>query len=311
VGILKVHTRGKPLAKEIDIEVLARRTPGFTGADLANVVNEAALLAARFSKSEIAMTELEEAIDRVIAGPQRRSRVISEKEKKVIAYHEAGHALVSHALPNADPVHKVSIVSRGRALGYTLTLPTEDRFLVTRSELIDELAMLLGGRVAEELVFDEPTTGASDDIQRCTRIARSMVTQYGMSELGPLALGENDQQPFLGRDIGHYKDYSDDVASRIDSEVRRLVEEAHDEARDILTKYREKLDLMAGRLLEKESIEKEEVSEILAEVAKQMPEDPVERARLRREQRDREEEVAQKPKKRVPRPSPKPSFGEI
>ncbi|MDQ5815100.1 MAG: ATP-dependent zinc metalloprotease FtsH, partial [Actinomycetota bacterium] len=170
-GILKVHTRGKPISKEVDVEVLARRTPGFTGADLANVINEAALLAARFNRTEIGMFELEEAIDRVLAGPQRRSRVISEKEKKVIAYHEAGHALVSHALPHADPVHKVSIVSRGRALGYTLTLPTEDKFLVTRSELIDELAMLLGGRAAEELVFDEPTTGAQDDIQRCTRIA--------------------------------------------------------------------------------------------------------------------------------------------
>ncbi|HZA20848.1 MAG TPA: ATP-dependent zinc metalloprotease FtsH, partial [Actinomycetota bacterium] len=233
VGILKVHTRGKPLAKDIDIEVLARRTPGFTGADLANVVNEAALLAARFSRTEVGMNELEEAIDRVLAGPQRRSRVISEKEKKVIAYHEAGHALVSHALPNADPVHKVSIVSRGRALGYTLTLPTEDRFLITRSELIDELAMLLGGRVAEELVFDEPTTGAQDDIQRCTRIAKQMVTQFGMSELGLVALGENDSQPFLGRDFGHVKDYSDTVAAKIDSEIHRLVEEAHDEAREI------------------------------------------------------------------------------
>src|SRR5918999_1295962 len=280
-GILKVHTRGKPMAKEIDIEVLARRTPGFTGADLANVVNEAALLSARFNRNEIGMFELEEAIDRVLAGPQRRSRVISDREKKVIAYHEAGHALVSHALPNADPVHKVSIVSRGRALGYTLTLPTEDRFLVTRSELIDELSMLLGGRVAEELVFDETTTGAQDDIQRCTRIAKQMVTQFGMSELGPVALGENDSQPFLGRDFGHVKDYSDDVASRIDSEVHRLVEEAHDEAREIVTKYRDKLDLMVERLLEKESLEKEEVSEILAEVAKQSPSNPLERTRLR------------------------------
>jgi cell division protease FtsH len=315
VGILKVHTRGKPLAKEIDVEVLARRTPGFTGADLANVVNEAALLAARFNRSEIGMGELEEAIDRVLAGPQRRSRVISEKEKKVIAYHEAGHALVSHALPNADPVHKVSIVSRGRALGYTLTLPTEDRFLVTRSELIDELAMLLGGRVAEEIVFDEPTTGAQDDIQRCTRIAKQMVMQFGMSRLGPLALGENESQPFLGRDFGHVKDYSDDVAAKIDAEVRRLVEEAHDEAREICLKYREKLDQMVERLLERESIDKEEVADILAEVAKQTPGDPVERARLRRQARDREEaqggEPTGSPKKPLlPRRAPKPSLGE-
>ncbi|MDQ4024305.1 MAG: AAA family ATPase, partial [Actinomycetota bacterium] len=313
IGILKVHTRGKPLAKEIDVEVLARRTPGFTGADLANVVNEAALLAARFSRSEIGMHELEEAIDRVLAGPERRSRVISEKEKKVIAYHEAGHALVSHALPNADPVHKVSIVSRGRALGYTLTLPTEDRFLVTRSELIDELAMLLGGRVAEEIVFDEPTTGAQDDIQRCTRIAKSMVTEYGMSELGPLALGQTESQPFLGRDFGHVQDYSNDVAAKIDEEVRRLVEEAHDEAHEILTKYRDKLDQMVERLLEKESLEKEEVAEILAEVAKQSPSNPLERTRLRREQRDADdgaEESAQR-KRRLPRPAPKPRLGEI
>jgi cell division protease FtsH len=315
-GILKVHTRGKPLAKDVDVEVLARRTPGFTGADLANVVNEAALLAARFNRSEIGMLELEEAIDRVLAGPQRRSRVISEREKKVIAYHEAGHALVSHALPNADPVHKVSIVSRGRALGYTLTLPTEDRFLVTRSELIDELAMLLGGRVAEEIVFDEPTTGAQDDIQRCTRIAKQMVTQFGMSELGPLALGENESQPFLGRDFGHVKDYSDHVAARIDSEVHRLVEEAHDEAREILTKYREKLDLMVERLIEKESLEKAEVQEILAEVAKQSPSNPLERTRLRREQRGEEREpdweAPEAPRRhRLPRPAPKPRLGEI
>ncbi|MDQ3878329.1 MAG: ATP-dependent zinc metalloprotease FtsH [Actinomycetota bacterium] len=311
IGILKVHTRGKPLAKEIDIEVLARRTPGFTGADLANVVNEAALLAARFSRNEIGMNELEEAIDRVLAGPERRSRVINEREKKVIAYHEAGHALVSHALPNADPVHKVSIVSRGRALGYTLTLPTEDRFLVTRSELIDELAMLLGGRVAEEIVFDEPTTGAQDDIQRCTRIAKQMVTEFGMSDLGPLALGQNESQPFLGRDFGHVQDYSEAVSARIDAEVRRLVEEAHDEAREILTKYRDKLDLMVERLLEKESLEKEEVSEILAEVAKQSPANPIERTRIRRENRDRGSVTdTTKERKRLPRPAPKPRLGE-
>ncbi|MGH2694662.1 MAG: ATP-dependent zinc metalloprotease FtsH [Actinomycetota bacterium] len=309
VGILKVHTRGKPLGKEVDVEVLARRTPGFTGADLANVVNEAALLAARFNRSEISMPELEEAIDRVVAGPERRSRVISEKEKKVIAYHESGHALVSHALPNADPVHKVSIVSRGRALGYTLTLPTEDRFLVTRSELIDELAMLLGGRVAEEVVFNEPTTGAQDDIQRATRIAKQMVTQFGMSELGPLQLGESDSQPFLGRDFGHIKDYSDVVAAKIDGEIRRLVEEAHDEARDIVTKYREKLDFMVERLLEKETLEKEEVAEILAEVAKQSPADPTERAKLRRQQRDAEGDAAA-PRQPRPRPRPRPRLGE-
>ena len=317
VGVLKVHTRGKPLGNDVDVDVLAKRTPGFTGADLANVVNEAALLAARFSRSEISMNEFEEAIDRVVAGPERRSRVISDKEKKVIAYHEAGHALVSHALPNADPVHKVSIVSRGRALGYTLTLPSEDRFLVTRSELVDELAMLLGGRVAEEVVFNEPTTGASDDIQRCTRIAKSMVMQYGMSDLGPLALGETEgQQPFLGRDYGHVKDYSDVVAAKIDEEVRRLVEEAHDEAREIVTKYRDKLDMLVERLLEKESVEKSEVEEIFGEVAKQSPPDGTERARLRRKAREESDRAAasreetDEARKRLPRHSPKPRLGE-
>ncbi|MGH2752637.1 MAG: ATP-dependent zinc metalloprotease FtsH [Actinomycetota bacterium] len=316
VGVLKVHTRGKPLSKDVDVEVLAKRTPGFTGADLANVVNEAALLAARFSRNEISMNEFEEAIDRVVAGPERRSRIISEKEKKVIAYHEAGHALVSHALPNADPVHKVSIVSRGRALGYTLTLPSEDRFLVTRSELVDELAMLLGGRTAEEVVFNEPTTGASDDIQRCTRIAKSMVMQYGMSDLGPLALGETEGQPFLGRDYGHVKDYSDTVAAKIDDEVHRLVEEAHEEAREIVVKYRDKLDNLVARLLEKESVEKEEVAEIFGEVAKQSPADGTERARLRRKAREEEDRAAaaaqdaEDARRRLPRPRPKPRLGE-
>jgi cell division protease FtsH len=314
IGILKVHTRGKPISNEVDIEVLARRTPGFTGADLANVVNEAALLAARFSHSEISMSELEEAIDRVLTGPERRSRVINEKEKRVIAYHEAGHALVSHALPNADPVHKVSIVSRGRALGYTLNLPTEDRFLVTRSEMIDQLAMLLGGRVAEEIVFNEPTTGAQDDIQRCTRIAKQMVTQYGMSGLGPLALGDNESQPFLGRDMGHIKDYSDVVAAKIDAEVRRFIEEAYEEAREILIKYRDKLDLMVKRLMEKEVVDKEEVVEIFAEVAKQSPANPIERRKLRRKARDAAaaEEVREpKSRKRIGLPTPpKPRLGE-
>ena len=309
IGILKVHTRGKPLAKAIDIEVLARRTPGFTGADLANVVNEAALLAARFSRAEIGMDELEEAIDRVLAGPERRSRVISEKEKNVIAYHEAGHALVSHALPNADPVHKVSIVARGQALGYTLNLPLEDKFLVTRSELIDQLAMLLGGRTAEEIVFNEPTTGAQNDIQRATKIAKQMVTEYGMSQLGPLAFGHNESQPFLGRDFGHVQDYSDEVAAKVDVEIHRLVEEAHDEAREILLKYRDKLDLMVERLLEKETLEKEEVEEVLAEVAKQSPANPLERTRIRRQAIDDSEPGGPK-RKRAPRRAPSPRLGE-
>ncbi|CAN5770532.1 ATP-dependent zinc metalloprotease FtsH [soil metagenome] len=267
--ILKVHARGKPLGKDVDLAVLARRTPGFTGADLANVINESALLTARRAKKEIGMDEVEEAIDRVIAGPQRKSRLISEHEKQVIAFHEAGHALVSWALPNADPVHKVSIISRGRALGYTLNLPTEDRFLESRSGLIDQLAMLLGGRVAEELVFQDPTTGASNDLERVSKIARKMVCEYGMSEkLGPMALGDKVDQPFLGRDMGHNADYSEHVASEIDEEIRRLIDEAHQEAWEICSTYRAQLDSMVALLIEKETIEKSDVERLLADVPK-------------------------------------------
>ncbi|MCW3042189.1 MAG: peptidase [Actinobacteria bacterium] len=268
-AILKVHARGKPLAPDVNLDTLARRTPGFTGADLANVVNEAALLAARRGRNDITMDETEEAIDRVLAGPQRKSRVISDKEKLIIAYHESGHALVGWALPNADPVHKVSIISRGRALGWTLSLPVEDRFLVSRSELIDQLAMFLGGRVAEELVFGDPTTGASDDLERATKTARKMVCEWGMSEtLGPITLGDKVDQPFLGRDFSAHPDYSDHVAAEIDSEIRRLVDEAHDEAWEILTNYREQLDRMVEVLLDKETIERHEVEEILSGVPK-------------------------------------------
>jgi cell division protease FtsH len=267
--ILKVHARGKPFSENVSLEVIARRTPGFTGADLANVVNEAALLAARRGKRSITGYELEEAIDRVIAGPERKSRVISEREKKVIAYHESGHALVTWALPNADPVHKVSIIARGAALGYTLSLPIEDRFLVTRSELIDELAMLLGGRVAEELVFQDPTTGAQNDLERATKISRKMVCEYGMSDrLGPMTLGEKVDQPFLGRDLAAHPDYSDQVASEIDVEIRRLIDEAHTEAWEICTKYRDHLDVLVKELMAKETLEREEVEKLLAEVPK-------------------------------------------
>ncbi|MBW3590458.1 MAG: ATP-dependent zinc metalloprotease FtsH [Actinobacteria bacterium] len=265
--ILRVHAKGKPLADDVDLEVLARRTPGFTGADLANAINEAALLAARRAKKEITMDEVEEAIDRVMAGPQRRSRLISEHEKKVIAYHESGHAMVSWALPNADPVHKVSIISRGRALGYTLNLPVEDRFLESRSALIDQLAMLLGGRVAEEIVFHDPTTGASNDLERVSKMARKMVCEYGMSEkLGPMAFGDKVDQPFLGRDISHQPDYSEQVAAEIDEEIRRLVDEAHQEAWEICSTYRAQLDAMVEALIEKETIEQSDVKELLADV---------------------------------------------
>jgi cell division protease FtsH len=268
-AILNVHARGKPLAKEVDINVMARRTPGFTGADLANLMNEATLLAARKGRDTVTNKDLDEAVDRVVAGPERKSRIISEKEKLVIAYHEGGHALVSHALPHADPVHKVSIIPRGRALGYTLTLPVEDKYLVTRSELADELAMLLGGRTAEELIFSDPTTGAQNDIERATKVARAMVTEYGMSdELGPMQFGQHHGEVFLGRDFAATPDYSDEVAARIDAEVRRLIDAAHERALDILTTYRSVLDQMARALMERETLETDEVMEILDPVPK-------------------------------------------
>jgi cell division protease FtsH len=263
-GILRVHGRGKPLEQGVDLDVIARRTPGFTGADLANVVNEGALLAARRSKGVITMSELEEAIDRVVAGPERRTRLISDREKRIIAVHEGGHALVAWVLPNADPVHKISVIPRGRALGYTLTLPMEDKFLVTRQELIDELAMLLGGRVAEELEFGDITTGAQNDLDRATKISRQMVTEYGMSDkLGPLTLGTKQGEVFLGRDFASQPDYSDQVAYEIDSEIRELIDQAHDEALEILTENRIKLAILADALVEKETIEKDELVKLL------------------------------------------------
>jgi cell division protease FtsH len=266
-AILAVHAKDKPLAPGVDLDVIARRTPGFTGADLANLMNEAALLSARFHLDLIGLPQLEEAIDRVMAGPERRSRLISEREKRVIAYHEGGHALVAHALPKTDPVHKISIIPRGRALGYTLTLPTEDKFLVTRSELVDELAMLLGGRTAEELIFADPTTGAQNDIDRATTIARQMVTEYGMSEsLGPMRFGHPQGEVFLGRDFTNTPDYSDEVAAAIDAEVRRLIDAAHDAARQVLVDNREILDRLARELVVHETLEAERVQELFAEV---------------------------------------------
>ncbi|MCX7620918.1 MAG: ATP-dependent zinc metalloprotease FtsH [Acidimicrobiales bacterium] len=266
-AILGVHTRGKPLGLDVDLDILARRTPGFTGADLANMVNEAAILAARHGTETINMCHLEEAIERVIAGPERKTRVMSEKEKWVIAYHEAGHALVGHVLPNTDPIHKVSIIARGRALGWTLALPTEDRNMRTRSELLDELAMLMGGRTAEELIFGDPTTGAQNDIERATQIARAMVTQFGMSEvIGPQRLGSQTQEVFLGKDMSHEQSYSDEMAARIDSEVRRLLDEAHREAREILTLHRPTLDLLAAALVEHETLGDEQLAVIFGEL---------------------------------------------
>jgi len=268
-GILKVHARGKPIAPDADLDIIARRTPGFTGADLANVINEAALLTARTNGKQIHMAALEEAIDRVMTGPERKSVLLSESERKLIAYHEGGHALVGHAMPNADPVHKVTIIPRGRALGYTMALPTEDKFLTTRAEMQDQLAMLLGGRTAEELIFHEPTSGAANDIDKATQIARAMVTEYGMSErLGARKFGNGDSEPFLGMSQSHSRDYSEEIASAIDEEIKRMIEAAHDEAWEVLVEYRDVLDALVLRLLEKETVARKEVVELFATVQK-------------------------------------------
>ncbi|MDX1469235.1 MAG: ATP-dependent zinc metalloprotease FtsH [Acidimicrobiia bacterium] len=268
-AILDVHSRGKPLDSEIDLEVLARRTPGFTGADLANLINEAALLAARRRQKAIGMQELDEAIDRVIAGPERKSRVMTDEERKVIAYHETGHALVGFALPMSDPVHKVTIVARGRSLGHTLALPTHDKYLSRRSELVDQLAMLLGGRTAEEMIFADPSTGAANDIEKATAIARRMVMEYGMSdELGPMQYGRPTSEVFLGRDYARQQDYSDQVAAFIDAEVRKLITAAHVEARTILERHRDAMERMVEALLEKETVDRDEVVELFHDVPK-------------------------------------------
>ncbi len=264
-AILEVHIRGKPLAKDVDLEVLARQTPGFVGADIESLVNEAAILAARRNKKAIGMEEFEEAIERVIAGPERKSRLISEEEKKVLAYHEAGHALVQAKLPNCDPIHKVSIVARGLSLGYTLSLPDQDRYLYTQDKFEDEVAGLLAGRAAEEMVFGEKWTGAHDDLESATKLARRMVTTYGMSKkLGPLTFGGREELIFLGREIAEQRNYSEEVAEEIDEEVRRIIEEAYARAREILTTYRHKLEAIARRLMEIETIERAEFEALVA-----------------------------------------------
>lgn len=266
-AILKVHAKGKPIAKDVDLLAFARRTPGFTGADLANVLNEAALLTARENQKVITNISLDEAIDRVMAGPARKSRVMSEEERRVTAYHEGGHALVAHALPHTDPVHKITIMPRGRALGYTMVLPDEDKYSVTRNQLLDQLAYSLGGRAAEELIFHDPSTGASNDIEKATALARAMVTQYGMTEaIGAIKLGTDSSEPFMGRDYGHTRDFSESVAATIDSEIRRLIENAHQEAFDILDENRSILDEMVVQLLERETLNKEEIAEIFMKV---------------------------------------------
>ena len=266
--ILKVHAKNKPISSEVDLKGFARRTPGFTGADLANVLNEAALLTAREGEKVILDRHLDEAIDRVMAGPQRKSRLMSEEERRVTAYHEAGHALVARVLPHTDPVHKITIMPRGRALGYTMILPDDDKYSTTRNQLLDQLAYSLGGRAAEELIFHDPSTGASNDIEKATALARAMVTQYGMTEaIGAIKLGSDSSAPFMGRDYGHTRDYSESIAAVIDTEIRSLIETAHQEAFDILVANRIILDQMVLELLERETLNKEEIEVIFAHVA--------------------------------------------
>ena len=263
LAILKVHAAGKPLAADVDLHAVAKRTPGFTGADLANVLNEAALLTARTGHAEIDNVTLDEAIDRVIAGPQKRTRAMDDHEKLITAYHEGGHALVAAALPHTDPVHKITILPRGRALGYTMVLPEQDKYSTTRAQMLDQLAYMLGGRAAEEMVFHDPTTGASNDIEKATAVARAMVTQYGMTErLGAIRYGSGSSEVFLGREMGHQRDYSEDVAAAIDEEIRALIDSAHHEAYDILQQNRAVLDALVVELLEKETLDKAQVEAI-------------------------------------------------
>jgi cell division protease FtsH len=278
-AILKVHVKGKPLSTDVDLGVLSRSTPGFVGADLENLVNEAAILAARRNKKMIGQPEMEEAIERVIAGPERKSRLISPEEKRIVAYHEAGHAVVMNAVPEADPVHKVSIIARGMAGGFTLSLPEEDRTLMPRKKLVGDMIGLLGGRAAEELVFDDITSGASNDLERVTRMARAMVTRLGMSEsMGPMVYGQKEELIFLGREISEQRDYSEAVAEEIDEEVRRLVSDAYEKAKSILIQYRDRLDDVAQRLLEVETITREEFEKIFPPPVKKNSGTPVPQA---------------------------------
>jgi cell division protease FtsH len=306
--ILEVHTRGKPLSKQIDLDNLAAQTPGFTGADLANLVNEAALLTARQGKREIDHLQLEEGIMRVIAGPEKKTRVMSEKERLVTAYHEMGHAIVAHYLEHSDPVHKISVISRGQALGYTISLPTEDKFLTTRAELNDTMAMTLGGRAAEEIVFGEVTTGASNDLEKVTATAKQMVMRFGMSEkLGPRVFGHDHGQPFLGREFSSEPDYSDDVAREIDSEIRRIVEEAHQMARDILEQHRDSLDRTSEILLRRETIERDEFIALLDGKTEEEVFGPDEPVRPQPGLPEGPEQPQRRPESR-PRPLPRPGF---
>jgi cell division protease FtsH len=300
--ILEVHAKGKPLDKEIDLDVLAAATPGFTGADLANVINEAALLAARRGEKTIGQQELEEGIMRVIAGPEKKSRLFSEKERKITAYHEMGHALVGYYLEGTDEVHKISIVSRGQALGYTISLPAEDRYLTTKGTLMDQMAMTLGGRAAEELVFNEVTTGAANDIERITSTAKQMIMRFGMSEkLGPRVLGRNHDMPFLGREMGAEPDYSEEIAKEIDDEIRRVIEEAHDKATNVLREHIDELHRLSAILIERETIDKSQFERLLAGEA--------EESIFADETPPAEEPAAEPEKKPALRPQPRPLPG--
>ena len=306
--ILRVHTRGKHIAKDIDLDTLAGQTPGFTGADLANLVNESALLAARKGHKVIDALELEEGILRVIAGPEKKTRLLSDKERVVTAYHEMGHAIVGHFLPNADPVHKISIVSRGQALGYTISMPAEDKFLTTRAQLEDTMAMTLGGRAAEEIVFAEITTGAANDLEKVTATAKQMTMRFGMSEkLGPRVLGHSQGAPFLGRDMHSEPDYSDDIARQIDIEIRRMIEDAYQRAKDILSEHRQDLENITQVLLRRETIERDEFLRLLeGEAEADVFRMKDERARQKAAEAERESDEAEASARRSPLPPPAP-----
>jgi cell division protease FtsH len=297
--ILEVHSKGKPLASSIDLDALASGTPGFTGADLANLVNEAALLAARRGKKTIEQDELEEGIMRVIAGPEKKARLLSEKEQRITAYHEMGHALVGHFLEHTDPIHKITVVSRGQALGLTISLPTEDRYLTTRRALLEQIAMTMGGRAAEELVFNEVTTGAANDIEKVTSTAKQMVMRFGMSEkLGPRVLGRNHDMPFLGREMGAEPDYSDEVAREIDDEIRRIIEDGHELAIKVLREHMDDLHRISQILIERETIDKDQFERLLAgETEEQVFADADAKA---------QKELPQAEPERRPQPKPRP-----
>jgi len=297
--ILEVHAKGKPIAPEIDLDTLAAGTPGFTGADLANLVNEAALLAARRGKKVIQQEELEEGIMRVIAGPEKKTRLLSEEERKITAYHELGHALVGHYLEHTDEVHKISVISRGQALGYTISLPREDKYLTTKTALMEQLAMTLGGRAAEELVFNEVTTGAANDLERVTSISKQMIMRYGMSDkLGPRVLGRNHDMPFLGREMGAEPDYSEEIAREIDDEIKRVIEEAHDLAVTVLKAHMAALHRISAILIERETIDKDQFERLLAGASE-------EEIFAEEEQQAEPDKPSEEPK-RTPKPKPRP-----